>query len=194
MMRKADISRKTGETDINLSLNLDGTGQSDIDTGAGFLNHMLSSFARHGRFDLAVKAVGDVDVDYHHTTEDVGIVLGEAFLKILNDKRGIKRFGSATIPMDEALSLVALDFSGREYTVFKAAFNSEKVGDFDTELVEEFFRGFARGAKCNIHVRLLDGSNSHHAIESIFKAFAKAAQMAVSFDGHDDIPSTKGVL
>lgn len=193
-MRKADISRKTGETDISLSLNLDGTGRFDIETGAGFLNHMLSSFARHGRFDLVIKAVGDVDVDYHHTTEDVGIVLGEAFLKTLNDKRGIKRFGSATIPMDEALSLVALDFSGREYTVFKAAFHSEKVGDFDTELVEEFFRGFARGAKCNIHVRLLDGGNSHHAIESIFKAFAKAAQMAVSLDGHDDIPSTKGVL
>ncbi|MGI6695554.1 MAG: imidazoleglycerol-phosphate dehydratase HisB [Christensenellales bacterium] len=193
-MRKADVSRKTGETDIHVSLNLDGTGKAGIDTGVGFLNHMLCSFARHGRFDLTVKAVGDIEVDYHHTTEDVGIVLGEAFLKTLADKRGIKRFGSAMIPMDEALSLVALDFSGREYTVFHADFKTEKVGDFDTELVEEFFWGFARGSKCNIHIRLLDGSNSHHAIESIFKAFAKAAQMAVSLEGHDDIPSTKGVL
>jgi imidazoleglycerol-phosphate dehydratase len=193
-MRKADVSRKTGETDIHVSLNLDGTGQSGIDTGVGFLNHMLCSFARHGRFDLTVKAMGDIEVDFHHTTEDVGIVLGEAFLKTLADKRGIKRFGSAMIPMDEALSLVALDFSGREYTVFHADFKTDKVGDFDTELVEEFFRGFARGSKCNIHIRLLDGSNSHHAIESIFKAFAKAAQMAISLEGHDDIPSTKGVL
>jgi imidazoleglycerol-phosphate dehydratase len=193
-MRKTDISRKTGETDIIASLNLDGTDKSDIDTGVGFLNHMLYSFARHGRFDLTVKAVGDINVDDHHTTEDVGIVMGEAFLKILADKRGIRRFGSAIIPMDEALSLVAIDFSGREYTVFKANFNTEKVGNFDTELVEEFFRGFTRGSKCNLHIRLLDGSNSHHAIESIFKAFAKAVQMAVSMEGHDDIPSTKGVL
>ncbi|MDI9461671.1 MAG: imidazoleglycerol-phosphate dehydratase HisB [Saccharofermentanales bacterium] len=193
-MRKADISRKTGETDINVILVLDGTGRSEIDTGVGFLNHMLDNLARHGRFDLTVKAVGDTDVDCHHTTEDIGIVLGEAFLQVLADKRGIRRFGSAIIPMDEALSLVALDFSGREYTVFNAAFNAEKVGDFDTELVEEFFRGFARGAKCNLHIRLLDGKNSHHCIESIFKAFAKAAQMAVALEGHDDIPSTKGVL
>ncbi len=193
-MRKADITRKTGETDINVILALDGTGRSKIDTGVGFLNHMLDSLARHGRFDLTVKAVGDTDVDCHHTTEDIGIVLGEAFLQVLADKRGIRRFGSAIIPMDEALSLVALDFSGREYTVFNAAFNAEKVGDFDTELVEEFFRGFARGAKCNLHIKLLDGKNSHHCIESIFKAFAKAAQMAVALEGHDDIPSTKGVL
>lgn len=193
-MRKADVLRKTGETDINVSLNLDGTGKSDIDTGAGFLDHMLCSFAKHGRFDLKIKAVGDIDVDYHHTAEDIGIVLGEAFLKILADKRGIRRFGSAIIPMDEALSLVAIDFSGREYTAFNAKFNTEKVGSFDTELVEEFFRGFARGSKCNIHVKLLDGSNSHHSIESIFKAFAKAAQTAVSLDGYDDIPSTKGML
>ena len=193
-MRKADISRKTGETDINVILVLDGTGRSEIDTGVGFLNHMLDNLARHGRFDLTVKAVGDTDVDCHHTTEDIGIVLGEAFLQVLADKRGIRRFGSAIIPMDVAVSLVALDFSGREYTVFNAAFNAEKVGDFDTELVEEFFRGFARGAKCNLHIRLLDGKNSHHCIESIFKAFAKAAQMAVALEGHDDIPSTKGVL
>jgi len=193
-MREASISRKTGETDISVSLNLDGAGKYDIDTGVGFLNHMLCSFARHGRFDLIIKAAGDIDVDYHHTTEDIGIVLGDAFSKILSDKRGIRRFGSAIIPMDDALSLVALDFSGREYTVFHADFHTEKVGTFDTELVEEFFRGFARGSKCNIHVRLLDGSNSHHAIESIFKAFAKATQMAVSMEGHDDIPSTKGVL
>ena len=192
-MRKADISRKTGETDINVILVLDGTGRSEIDTGVGFLNHMLDNLARHGRFDLTVKAVGDTDVDCHHTTEDIGIVLGEAFLQVLADKRGIRRFGSAIIPMDEALSLVALDFSGREYTVFNAAFNAEKVGDL-SELVEEFFRGFARGAKCNLHIRLLDGKNSHHCIESIFKAFAKAAQMAVALEGHDDIPSTKGVL
>ncbi|MGI6508073.1 MAG: imidazoleglycerol-phosphate dehydratase HisB [Saccharofermentanales bacterium] len=193
-MRKADISRKTGETDITIILNLDGTGKSDIDTGIGFLNHMLDSFARHGRFDLSVKATGDLEVDDHHTTEDVGIVLGEAFAQSLADKRGIRRFGSAMIPMDEALSMVALDFSGREYTVFDATFNSEKVGSFDTELVEEFFRGFARGSKCTLHVRLLDGKNSHHSIESIFKAFAKAVQTAVSPDGFDDIPSTKGVL
>lgn len=193
-MRKVDISRKTGETDITIILNLDGTGKSDIDTGIGFLNHMLDSFARHGRFDLSVKATGDLEVDDHHTTEDVGIVLGEAFAQSLADKRGIRRFGSAMIPMDEALSMVALDFSGREYTVFDATFNSEKVGSFDTELVEEFFRGFARGSKCTLHVRLLDGKNSHHSIESIFKAFAKAVQTAVSPDGFDDIPSTKGVL
>ena len=193
-MRKADISRKTGETDINIILDIDGTGKSDIDTGIGFLNHMLDSFARHGRFDLTVKATGDVEVDDHHTTEDVGIVLGEAFAQTLAEKRGIRRFGSAMIPMDEALSMVALDFSGREYTVFDASFNSEKVGDFDTELVEEFFRGFARGSKCTLHVKLLYGKNSHHSIESIFKAFAKAVQTAVSPDGFDDIPSTKGVL
>lgn len=193
-MRKADISRKTGETDINIILSIDGTGKSDIDTGIGFLNHMLDSFARHGRFDLSVKAMGDLEVDYHHTTEDIGIVLGEAFSKSLADKRGIRRFGSAMIPMDEALSMVALDFSGREYTIFDASFNSEKVGDFDTELVEEFFRGFARGSKSTLHVKLLYGKNSHHSIESIFKAFAKAVQAAVSPDGFDDIPSTKGVL
>ncbi len=193
-MRKADISRKTGETDINIILSIDGTGKSDIDTGIGFLNHMLDSFARHGRFDLTVKATGDLEVDDHHTTEDVGIVLGEAFAQSLADKRGIWRFGSAMIPMDEALSLVALDFSGREYTIFDANFNTQKVGSFDTELVEEFFRGFGRGSNCTLHVKLLYGSNSHHSIESIFKAFAKAVQMAVSPDGFDDIPSTKGVL
>ncbi len=193
-MRKVELSRKTGETDIAVILNIDGTGKSDIDTGIGFLNHMLDSFARHGRFDFTIKALGDLDVDYHHTTEDIGIVLGEAFSKSLADKRGIRRFGSAIIPMDEALSLVALDFSGREYTAFNASFNSEKVGDFDTELVEEFFRGFARGSKCTLHIKLLEGKNSHHSIESIFKSFAKAVQMAVSPEGHDDIPSTKGVL
>lgn len=193
-MRKADISRKTGETDIQLSLNLEGSGKSEIDTGIGFLNHMLDSFTRHGRFDLRLKALGDLQVDFHHTTEDVGIVLGEAFARALGDKRGIRRFGSALIPMDEALALVALDFSGREYTVFEADFKTEKVGDFDTELVEEFFLGFGRGAKCNLHVRLLSGKNSHHSIESIFKAFAKAAQAAVALEGHEDIPSTKGVL
>lgn len=193
-MRKADIARKTGETDIAVILNIDGAGHSDIDTGIGFLNHMLESFVRHGRFDLSVKAKGDLAVDDHHTTEDIGIVLGEAFAKSLAEKRGIRRFGSAMIPMDEALSMVALDFSGREYTAFNASFNTEKVGTFDTELVEEFFRGFARGSKSTIHIRLLDGKNSHHAIESIFKSFAKAVQMAVCPEGHDDIPSTKGVL
>jgi len=193
-MRKADIARKTGETDITVTLNLDGTGKSDIDTGIGFLNHMLDSLARHGRFDLTVKAMGDLNVDYHHTTEDIGIVLGEAFAKSLADKRGIRRFGSAIIPMDEALSMVAIDFSGREYTAFDASFNTEKVGDFDTELVEEFFLGFARGSQSTLHIRLLTGKNSHHSIESIFKSFAKAVQMAVCPAGHDDIPSTKGVL
>lgn len=193
-MRKAEITRKTLETDININLDIDGNGTSDIDTGIGFLNHMLISFAKHGRFDMFIKAVGDLHVDFHHTAEDVGIVLGEAFLSALEDKKGIRRFGSAIIPMDEALSLVAIDFSGREYTVFDAEFNSQKAGDFDTELVEEFFRGFSRGSKSNIHIKLLAGKNTHHSIESIFKAFAKAVQTAVSLDGHDDIASTKGVL
>ena len=195
-MRTAAIERKTNETDISLSLNLDGTGLSEIDTGCGFLNHMLTLFASHGRFDLKVKCIGDVDVDFHHTTEDIGIALGEAFLAALGDKRGIVRYGQRILPMDEALILAAADISGRSCLGYALEIPTEKVGSFDTELVEEFWQGFTRSARISLHLRQLAGTNSHHIIEGAFKAAARALREAAAIDADfaDEIPSTKGVL
>ncbi len=195
-MRTAELTRKTTETDIRLSLNLDGAGKSEIDTGCGFLDHMLTLFARHGRFDLTLTCKGDVNVDYHHTTEDVGIALGQAFAEALGDKRGLSRYGSMTLPMDEALILCALDLSGRAYLGYTLEIPTEKVGDFDTELTKEFFWGFVRSAACTLHLRQLAGENSHHIIEGAFKAFGRALRVAVAVDEayRDEIPSTKGLL
>ena len=195
-MRTAQIDRKTNETDISLSLNLDGAGKSDVSTGCGFLDHMLTLFARHGRFDLTVRCAGDTNVDYHHTTEDIGICLGQAFADALGDKRGITRYGFFLLPMDEALIQCAVDLSGRCYLNFKAEIPAEKVGDFDTELAEEFFWGFARACGCTLHVLKLDGVNSHHIIEGIFKCAARALAAAVLIEPGfaNEVPSTKGVL
>jgi imidazoleglycerol-phosphate dehydratase len=195
-MRIYNIERKTAETDIKLSLNLDGTGKSVIDTGCGFLDHMLTLFASHGRFDLTVKCVGDTQVDYHHTAEDIGICLGKAFFEALGDKKGIERYGSVTIPMDEALLLSSVDLSGRAVLVYKTEALCEKVGDFDTELVKEFFAALVRNSDITLHIRQLDGENTHHILEGIFKAFAASLRAAVSIDSAraGEIPSTKGVL
>lgn len=195
-MRDAVVLRKTAETDINLSLNLDGKGKSEIKTGCGFLDHMLTLFARHGRFDLAVMCNGDTYVDYHHTAEDIGIALGQAFAKALGDKRGITRYGNFILPMDETLVMSAVDISGRSHLGFKVEIPSQRVGNFDTELVEEFFLGFVRKAGITLHVRTLEGTNSHHIIEAIFKCVARTLKQAVSVDSDfaDEIPSTKGVL
>jgi imidazoleglycerol-phosphate dehydratase len=195
-MRTAQINRKTAETDIMLSLNLDGTGKGEIDTGCGFLNHMLTLFAKHGRFDLTVKCVGDVDVDDHHTAEDIGICLGDAFAEALGDMRGIVRYGNMTLPMDEALILSAVDISGRGKFVHDLKIPTEKVGTFDTELVFEFFEAFVRRANMTLHVRELAGENSHHIIEGAFKSVARSLRMAVKIDPETagEIPSTKGVL
>ena len=173
-MRTAQIKRKTAETDIALSLNLDGSGKSDIRTGCGFLDHMLTLFARHGRFDLNVLCRGDVEVDFHHTTEDVGIVLGAAFGEALGDKRGIERYGDTVLPMDEALVLTAVDLSGRAYLGYGLEVPTEKVGSFDTELVQEFWMAFVRSAACTLHIRQLSGGNSHHIIEAAFKSAARS--------------------
>lgn len=195
-MRTAAFTRTTAETDITLSLNLDGTGKSTVDTGCGFLNHMLTLFARHGRFDLEVSCKGDTQVDFHHTTEDIGIALGTAFAAALGDKKGICRYGSIALPMDEALILAAADLSGRSYLGFALPVPTQKVGDFDTELVEEFWLGFVRKAEITLHIRELAGSNSHHIIEGAFKAAARALKQAVAIDPDfaNEIPSTKGVL
>ena len=195
-MRTAQIKRKTAETDIALSVNLDGSGKSDIRTGCGFLDHMLTLFARHGRFDLNVLCRGDVEVDFHHTTEDVGIVLGTAFAEALGDKRGIERYGDTVLPMDEALVLTAVDLSGRAYLGYGLEVPTEKVGSFDTELVQEFWMAFVRSAACTLHIRQLSGSNSHHIIEAAFKSAARSLKKAVSIDAAcaGEIPSTKGVL
>ena len=195
-MRNATIQRKTKETDISLSLTLDGTGKSEIDTGVGFLDHMLTLFAAHGRFDLTVTCRGDIRVDGHHTTEDVGIALGQAFAKALGDKRGVCRYGHMILPMDEALILAAVDLSGRDYLGFSLFIPAGKVGDFDTELTEEFWLGFVRNAGVTLHLRQLSGGNSHHIIEGAFKAVARAlaAAVAIDPDAPDVIPSTKGVL
>lgn len=195
-MRTAQIKRKTAETDIALSLNLDGSGKSDIHTGCGFLDHMLTLFARHGRFDLNILCRGDVDVDFHHTTEDVGIVLGAAFAEALGEKRGIERYGDTVLPMDEALVLTAVDLSGRAYLGYALDVPTEKVGSFDTELVQEFWMGFVRSAACTLHIRQLSGSNSHHIIEAAFKSAARSLKKAVSINAActGEIPSTKGVL
>lgn len=195
-MRNAQIARKTGETDILIRLELDGTGKSEIDTGVGFMDHMLTLFARHARFDLEVKCAGDTRVDDHHSAEDIGIALGQAFAETLGDKRGIVRYGSMTLPMDEALILTAVDLSGRDWLGYGLEIPTEKVGTFDTELVEEFFLGFVRNAKCTLHIRQLAGKNSHHIIEGTFKSFARTLKEAVKIDPDfaDEIPSTKGVL
>ena len=195
-MRTAQIDRKTAETDISIKLHLDGTGESEINTGCGFLDHMLILFAKHGRFDLKVRCVGDTYVDDHHTVEDIGIALGQAFKEALGEKRGIYRYGSMILPMDEALILSAVDLSGRSYLGYKLDIPSEKVGTFDTELVEEFWLGFTRNSDCTLHIVSLEGKNSHHIIEGSFKAFARALKEAVKIDEtkKDEIPSTKGVL
>ena len=195
-MRTAEINRKTAETEIAVKLNLDGRGSADISTGVGFLDHMLELFARHGRFDLDVKCTGDTHVDDHHTTEDVGIALGTAFAQALGDKKGICRYGSAIIPMDESLILTAVDFSGRSYLGFALDIPTAKVGTFDTELVEEFWLGFTRNAACTLHIRQLAGTNSHHIIEGAFKSAARSMRTAVKIDEEfaEEIPSTKGVL
>lgn len=195
-MRTADIERKTAETSIRMTLTLEGTGKSSVDTGCGFMDHMLTLFARHGRFDLDVKCAGDTNVDYHHTVEDLGIVLGTAFAQALGDKRGISRYGSCILPMDEALILTAVDLSGRSYLGFELPLPAQKVGDFDTELVKEFFLGFTRSALVTLHIRELAGENTHHIIEGVFKSFARAMRAAAAMDPEaaDEIPSTKGLL
>jgi imidazoleglycerol-phosphate dehydratase len=195
MTRTAEISRKTKETQIALSLNLDGSGQSSIETGVGFFDHMLDLLARHSLIDLKVEAAGDLHVDAHHTVEDVGIVLGQAIEKALGDKRGIYRYGWAIVPMDESLAQVAIDLSGRPAFVFNANFRGDAIGGFPTELVEEFLKSIATNAKLNLHVNAPYGGNNHHIAEAIFKATAKALRQAVSFDPRNqDVPSTKGSL
>ena len=195
-MRQAAVERKTAETDISLTLRLDETGSSEIDTGVGFLDHMLTLFAKHGRFDLSVVCRGDVEVDDHHSVEDIGIALGEAFSRAMGDKRGIRRYGDTILPMDESLVLTAVDFSGRAYLGYEAEIPSEKIGTFDTELVEEFWAAFVRTAACSLHIRKLAGKNSHHIAEAVFKSAARTFREAVEIDPDfaDEIPSTKGVL
>jgi imidazoleglycerol-phosphate dehydratase len=195
-MRYAEINRKTNETNIQLTLNIDGTGTADVKTGCGFLDHMLNLLAKHGKFDLTVKCDGDTEVDFHHTTEDIGICLGEAFKKALGDKMGITRYADTTLPMDEALILTAVDLSGRSFLACTLNFKATKVGSFDTELCEEFFRAFTSNANCNLHIVQLAGTNSHHIIEGVFKSCARSLKQAVSIDPEfaDDIPSTKGVI
>lgn len=195
-MRTAQIKRTTSETDIDLTLTLDGTGKSEIFTGVGFLDHMLTLFAKHGGFDLSVRCLGDTQVDDHHSVEDIGIALGQAFTQALGNKKGVQRYGSMLLPMDEALILTAVDLSGRAHLQFNAVFPSEKIGSFDTELVKEFWLGFVRNAACTMHIKMLDGENSHHIAEGIFKSVARSLKTAVSTnpDAPDEIPSTKGVL
>ena len=195
-MRKAEIARKTNETDIKLTLELDGTGKSEISTGCGFLDHMLILFARHGRFDMSVSCKGDRYVDFHHTVEDIGIVLGDAFRKALGDMRGIVRYGSMLLPMDEALIMTAVDISGRPHLSYGLDIPAQKVGEFDTELTEEFFLGFVRHAGMTLHIKQLAGTNSHHIIEGAFKSAARSLAVAVKIEEayKNEIPSTKGVL
>ena len=195
-MRKAEVNRRTGETDIRILLDLDGTGRSVIDTGVGFMDHMLTLFARHGRFDLEVTCKGDTRVDDHHSVEDIGIALGKAFEQALGEKKGVIRYGSTILPMDESLILSAVDLSGRGLLVYDLQIPAEKVGTFDTELTEEFFRALAHNACATLHIRQLSGGNSHHIIEGAFKSVARSLRTAVAIDPAcaDDIPSTKGVL
>lgn len=195
-MRTGEIKRKTEETDIVLSLNLDGSGKGIINTGCGFLDHCLTLFAKHGGFDLTVSCTGDVQVDFHHTVEDVGICLGEAFAKAVGDMRGICRYGHSILPMDEALLLCATDVSGRGVLCYDLDIPAQKVGEFDTELIEEFFLGFVRKSNVTLHIKQLSGKNSHHILEGAFKAFARALKDSVSIDEKtkNEIPSTKGVL
>jgi imidazoleglycerol-phosphate dehydratase len=195
-MRSASVSRKTGETDITVEIGLDGSGKAAVRTGVGFFDHMLELFARHGLFDLSVQAAGDLHVDAHHTVEDVGIALGQAIAKALGDKRGIARYASLHLPMDETLTRVAIDISGRAFLVFRVEFPREKIGEFDTELVREFFQAFAAQAGVTLHVETLHGTNAHHIAESCFKGLARALRAAVAMDPREAgrIPSTKGAL
>jgi imidazoleglycerol-phosphate dehydratase len=195
-MRKATVKRKTKETDVEVVVDLDGTGHSQVATGIGFLDHMLDLLARHSRIDIAVKAKGDLHIDHHHTTEDVGIALGQAVMHSLGDKKGITRYADVHVPMDEALTRVALDISGRPYLVFKCEFVRDKVGSFDTELVQEWFQAFTTNSGITLHVETLYGTNDHHIAESCFKALARALRAAVAIDlrAKDEVPSTKGSL
>lgn len=195
-MRTSTITRRTAETNIRLELNLDGTGKGDIDTGCGFLNHMLTLFAKHGRFDLAVKCVGDTDVDDHHTVEDIGICLGMAFAEALGDMAGIVRYGQTILPMDEALILTAVDISGRAHLGYGLDIPAQKIGTFDTELAQEFWLGFVRKANVALHFRQLAGTNSHHIVEGAFKSAARSLRAACAIDPslNGEIPSTKGML
>ena len=195
-MRTASVERNTHETQISVELNLDGEGKYDVSTGIGFLDHMLEQLSRHSLIDLTVKATGDLHIDFHHTTEDVGIAIGEAFTKALGDRKGIGRYGSALSPMDEALSRVALDASNRPYLVWKVEFVRDKLGDMDTELFKEWFAGFAQAAGLTLHVECFYGENNHHIIECIFKGLARSLRQAVEIDPRkaDQVPSTKGVL
>jgi imidazoleglycerol-phosphate dehydratase len=194
-VRTSQLERQTAETSIEIRLNLDGTGKNDIRTGVGFLDHMLVLFARHSLVDMEIKAQGDLQVDSHHTTEDVGICLGQAFRECLGDKSGIRRYGHMVLPMEETLVTSAVDFSGRSYLVFQAPMPSPKIGDFDSELVEDFWQAFAANAQCNLHILLHYGRNTHHIAEAIFKATARAIRIAAEFDARQvGIPSSKGIL
>jgi len=195
-MRSAEITRTTSETDITLALNLDGTGRAELETGIGFLDHMLTALARHALFDLTVHAKGDLHIDYHHTTEDIGIVLGQAFARAIGDKRGIRRYGQALVPMDEALIEAAIDISGRPFLAWTVAFGAPKIGEIDTELFEEFFRAFAMNALVTLHITQRAGRNAHHVAEGCFKALARALRMAAEADPRTSgvVPSTKGAL
>lgn len=195
-MRNASISRKTLETEISVELELDGTGESAINTRMGFMDHMLTLFAKHGRFDLSVQCIGDLHVDYHHSVEDIGIALGSAFASSLGEMRGIKRYGNFFMPMDECLTMVAIDLSGRSYLNFDVKIPAAKVGEFDTETVKEFFYGFCRKLNATIHIKNMYGENTHHIIESCFKGFARALAQAVEIDERlgNEIPSTKGLI
>ncbi len=193
-MRKAEISRKTAETDITLSLDLDGTGTYDIHTGVGFFDHMLTAFARHGSFDLTVTCTGDTWVDDHHSVEDIGICLGDAFARALGEMRGVTRYGHCILPMDEALVLSAVDLSGRGMLCWEVPLPTEKVGTFDTELAKEFWLAFTRRANLTLHIRKLAGENSHHILEGVFKSAARTLRQAVALTGSDEVPSTKGSL
>lgn len=196
MNRKAIVNRKTNETDVSISLNIDGTGKREINTPVGFLNHMLDLFGKHGLFDLKIKATGDTYIDEHHTVEDIGIVLGEAFAKTLGDKKGINRYGFFILPMDEALATVAIDFAGRYSFRFECEFKQKKVGNLPTEIIKHFWDAFAQNAKVNLFIKVEYGENDHHKIEAIFKAVARAIRMATEIDNRaiNQIPSTKGKL
>ncbi len=195
MSRKAKVKRKTSEVDVSTEINIDGSGNYQIATGVAFLDHMLEQFSKHGYFDLILKAKGDIEIDYHHTVEDVGITLGDAIGKALGDKKGITRFGQAFVPFDESLVFAAVDLSGRPYCVYNVQTPKSKVGEFDTELAEEFFKSFSNSLKCNLHIELKYGDNLHHIIEATFKAVARALDNATSVDTRSKtIPSTKGIL
>ena len=195
MNRTASCTRTTKETDIDLTLNLDGTGKTQIDTGVGFFDHMLDGFARHGLFDLTVKVIGDLDVDCHHTIEDTGIVLGQAILEAIGDKAGIRRYGHFMLPMDETLALCAVDLSGRPYLRFQSEFTAERIGDMDTEMIKEFFYAISYSAMMNIHLKIMDGENNHHMAEALFKSFGKALDMATMREPRiDEAWTTKGSL